>query len=92
MVEKVQVTLDLHREIITPNLILQAVIETLTAMPKRKIARVMIIPGYGHNSESSRSGIQSCLVALLLAIGNIPIPQLAGEYLIMRKSNASTYH
>ena len=65
--------------VIVPDLILQAVLESLTTFPKRRITKAMIIPGYGNNSTSRRSGIQSCLVAVLMAIANIPILRIDGK-------------
>ena len=71
--------LDLHLHIIQPDLVLQAVIETIASMPKRKITKVMLVPGFGRNSTSKRAGIQSCLVASLLSVANIRIDRLEGE-------------
>ena len=71
-------TLELHPHVVAPELVLQTVIETIVSMPARKIRKVMIIPGYGHNSSTKKAGIQSCNVAILLAIANIPIKRLEG--------------
>ena len=79
-----KVTLDLHTKIIDPDLVLQAVIETIASMPQRKIGRVMLIPGYGNHSSSAKAGIQSCTVATLLMISNIKIERLEGKYLISK--------
>ena len=65
--------------IITPDLIIQAVIETIVAMPVRRIKRIMIIPGIGNNSRSKRGGIQSCIVAALLSVCNIKTDGLDGN-------------
>ena len=66
-------------KIIEPSLVLQAVIESISAMPERKIRKMMLIPGFGNNSNSDRAGIQSCLVASLLMIANIKIDRLEGK-------------
>ena len=64
--------------IIEPNLVVQAVLETISAMPVRKIGKVLLIPGYGNNSTSKRAGIQSCYVATLLSLANVRIDRLEG--------------
>ena len=68
----------MHLEIIDPDLIMQAVLETISSMPERKIKRVMLIPGFGNHSSSKWAGRQSCLVACLLSIANIHIERLEG--------------
>ena len=64
--------------IIEPDLVVQAVLETIAAMPARKVGRLLLIPGYGNNSSSKRAGIQSCYVATLLSLANIRIDRLEG--------------
>ena len=72
--------MDLHPKIIEPDLVLQAVIETIASMPQRKLGRIMIIPGFGNHSSSANAGIQSCTVACLLMISNIKIERLEGKF------------
>ena len=70
----------MHLRTIDPDLILQAVIETLESVPARHIKKLMIIPGAGNNSSSKRGGIQSCLVSLLLKLFNINVGRIEGKY------------
>ena len=77
--KQMKVILDLHMAIIEPDLVIQAVLETIAGMPERKVKRLLLIPGYGNGSSSNRAGIQSCLVATLLSITNIRIDRLEGK-------------
>ena len=70
--------MDLHRKYVHPDLILQAVCEFIASIPTRKLKRVLIIPGYGNGSSGPNSGIQSCIVLVILAILNCQVERLEG--------------
>ena len=71
--------MDLHRHVVHPDLCLQATIEFLASVPTRRLKRLLIIPGYGNNSNGPRAGIQSCLILALLAVANVQVERLEGR-------------
>ena len=71
--------LDLHRNVVHPNFVMQATVEFMASIPTRRLKRILIIPGFGNNSNGPRSGIQSCVVLAILAIANVQVERLEGK-------------
>ena len=70
--------LDLHMHVVHPEFILQCVLEFLASIPTRRLKRVLIIPGFGNNSNGPRSGSNSCIVMAILAVSNVQVERLEG--------------
>ena len=65
--------------VVHPDLILQSVLEFVASLPTRRLKRVLLIPGFGNSSNGPRSGIQSCVVWVLLAMLNCQPERLEGR-------------